>query len=76
MDFKSIHNVYFIGSGGIGMSALARYFKETGKNIAGYDKTPTKITKNLSGLGVDIHYKDDVNLIDESFKNTNTTLVV
>ncbi len=76
MDFKSIHNVYFIGIGGIGMSALARYFKETGKNIAGYDKTPTKITKNLSGLGIDIHYKDDVNLIDESFKNTNTTLVV
>ena len=76
MDLKNIHNVYFIGIGGIGMSALARYFHEIGKNVAGYDKTPTNITSTLSELGIDIHFKDDVTLINESFKNKNNTLVV
>mgnify|MGYP001947752991 CR=1 FL=1 len=76
MDFKSIHNVYFIGVGGIGMSALARYFQEIGKNVAGYDKTPTKITTALSGLGVDIHFKDDVSFISDGFKDNSNTLVV
>lgn len=76
MDLKNIHNVYFIGIGGIGMSALARYFHEIGKNVAGYDKTPTNITSTLSELGIDIHFKDDVTLINESLKNKNNTLVV
>lgn len=76
MDFKNIHNVYFIGIGGIGMSALARYFCEIGKKVAGYDKTPTKITSSLSELGVDVHFNDDVNLIEESFKDNKKTLVV
>jgi UDP-N-acetylmuramate--alanine ligase len=76
VDLKNIHNVYFIGIGGIGMSALARYFHEMGKNVAGYDKTPTNITSALSELGIDIHFKDDVNLINELFKNKSNTLVV
>ncbi|MGB1268263.1 MAG: UDP-N-acetylmuramate--L-alanine ligase [Flavobacteriaceae bacterium] len=76
MNFKNIHNVYFIGIGGIGMSALAHYFKEIGKNIAGYDKTPTKITENLSRQGVAVHYNDDISFIDESFKDIDSTLVV
>lgn len=76
MDFNSIHNVYFIGVGGIGMSALARYFQETGKNVAGYDKTPTKITSSLSELGIDIHFNDDISLVEKPFKNNKNTLVV
>ena len=76
MDLKNIYNVYFIGIGGIGMSALARYFHEIGKNVAGYDKTPTNITSTLSGLGIDIHFKDDVTLVNEPFKNNKNTLVV
>ena len=52
MGIKDIHNVYFIGIGGIGMSALARYFKFIGKNVAGYDKTETPLTKDLVDLGI------------------------
>lgn len=58
MNFKDIHNVYFIGIGGIGMSALARYFNSQGKKVSGYDKTETLLTKNLSDEGVDVHYAD------------------
>jgi UDP-N-acetylmuramate--alanine ligase len=76
VDFKNIHNVYFIGIGGIGMSALARYFFEMGKNVAGFDKIPTKITTSLSELGIDIHFNDDVSVIQQSFKDKNNTLVV
>ncbi|WP_370104516.1 Mur ligase domain-containing protein, partial [Winogradskyella sp.] len=53
-------NVYFIGIGGIGMSALARYFVANGKQVAGYDKTPTDTTKGLQELGVYIHYNDNI----------------
>ena len=76
MDLKRIHNVYFIGIGGIGMSALARYFKFIGKNVAGYDKTQTPLTEELSGLDMDIHYQDDINDIADLFKNNENTLVV
>jgi UDP-N-acetylmuramate--alanine ligase len=76
MDLKEIHNVYFVGIGGIGMSALARYFKLMGKNVAGYDKTKTPLTLELAGLGLDIHYKDDLNAIDGVFKDPKNTLVV
>ncbi|WP_396138421.1 Mur ligase domain-containing protein, partial [Flavobacterium sp.] len=47
MNLNQIHNVYFIGIGGIGMSALARYFQNIGKNVAGYDKTETQLTDEL-----------------------------
>ena len=76
MNLNQIHNVYFIGIGGIGMSALARYFQFIGKNVAGYDKTETQLTNELQENGIQIHFEDDVNLIDNSFKNTENTLVV
>ena len=76
MNLNQIHNVYFIGIGGIGMSALARYFQFIGKNVGGYDKTETQLTAELQENGIKIHFEDDVNLIDDSFKNTENTLVV
>ena len=58
MKFQDIHNVYFVGIGGIGMSALARYFKSQGKHVAGYDKTSTDLTKQLESEGISVHYED------------------
>lgn len=57
--------VYFLGIGGIGMSALARYFKSLGVIVSGYDKTETPLTKQLSGEGINIHYEDSIELIDK-----------
>ena len=76
MKLKEIHNVYFIGIGGIGMSALARYFLKTGKQVAGYDKTSTEITSKLEKLGIQIHYHDSVISIPKTFQNHKNTLVV
>lgn len=69
-------NIYFIGVGGIGMSALARYFKAKGKEVSGYDKTPTEITDALINLGVAVHFEDAVANIPEQFLNSENTLVV
>lgn len=76
MDLKSIHSVYFIGIGGIGMSALARYFRFINLPVAGYDKTETPLTRELVDTGISIHYEDSVQLIPESFQNKNSTLIV
>lgn len=76
MDLKQVHNVYFVGIGGIGMSALARYFQEIGKNVGGYDKTATKITSSLTDLGIHVHFEDNIDLVNKTFKNNNNTLVV
>ncbi len=76
MDIKQIQNIYFIGIGGIGMSALARYFKNLGKNIAGYDRHPTPITKALQDLGIDIHFDDDINKIPKTFDLESTLVVI
>lgn len=76
MNLDSIHNVYFIGIGGIGMSAIAIYFKSNGKNVAGYDKTPTEITNNLQKMGIKIHFEDAVNLIDDAFKEAKNSIVI
>ncbi|MDP4704111.1 MAG: UDP-N-acetylmuramate--L-alanine ligase [Polaribacter sp.] len=76
MNLNSIHNVYFVGIGGIGMSAIARYFVSFGKNVAGYDKTPSQITDDLSDLGVQIHFDDVIKNIPISFLNTENTLVI
>ena len=62
----TIKNIYFIGIGGIGMSALARYFVSKGCNVSGYDKTETILTQALAELGINIHYEDNINLIDAS----------
>jgi UDP-N-acetylmuramate--alanine ligase len=60
MNSNQIHNVYFIGIGGIGMSALARYFQNVGKKVSGYDKTPTTLTDELIADGMDIHFEDNL----------------
>lgn len=65
-----------MGIGGIGMSAIANYFKSNGKNVAGYDKVSTEITKSLKKIGIEIHFEDSVNLIPSVFKNTQDTIVV
>jgi UDP-N-acetylmuramate--alanine ligase len=76
MNLKNIHNIYFIGIGGIGMSALARYFRFINKNVAGYDKTETPLTQDLAKSGIDIHYEDNIDLISSEYFDLNNTLVV
>lgn len=79
MDLKTIHRLYFIGIGGIGMSALARYFLLGGYEIAGYDRTQTPLTGELTEAGCLIHYDDDLTLIPDAYKkpqSRKTTLVV
>ena len=76
MDINTVKAVYFIGAGGIGMSALVRYFLSKGKKVAGYDKTPSELTHKLQEEGADIHYEENVELIPDSFKCPDTTLVV
>ena len=63
MDLNQIKSVYFLGIGGIGMSALARYFKRNGVNVTGYDKTSTPLTNQLIREGIDIHFEEDTELI-------------
>lgn len=65
MNVRELKRVYFIGAGGIGMSALARFFREQGAVVNGYDRTETDLTKKLTGEGIGIHYTDDVTLIDK-----------
>jgi UDP-N-acetylmuramate--alanine ligase len=76
MNLNQIHNVYFIGIGGIGMSALARYFKAIGKNVSGYDKTETELTKELNQLGIDIHFEDKIDLIPADYYAENTLVII
>ena len=74
---NNLHNVYFIGIGGIGMSALARYFAFIDKKVAGYDKTESPLTIALANAGIDIHYSDDLNLVPDAFKDDSAhTLIV
>ena len=68
--------IYFIGAGGIGMSAIARYFIKQGKFVAGYDKTPSKLTEQLIKEGMHIHYEDNVDLIPEECRDPANTLVI
>ena len=76
MNLNQIHNVYFIGIGGIGMSALARYFQNIGKNVSGYDKTPTMLTDELIGDGMSIHFEDNINLIPKDYYIENTLVII
>jgi UDP-N-acetylmuramate--alanine ligase len=66
LSVKDIQTVYFIGVGGIGMSALARYFLSLGKQVSGYDKTPTPLTKALEAEGVELHYEENISLIPKN----------
>ncbi len=76
MNLNNIHNIYFIGIGGIGMSAIARYFSANGKQVGGYDKTKTDITDSLVALGISVTFKDDISNLDSHYLNPETTLIV
>ena len=73
---REMKAVYFVGAGGIGMSAIARYFIRKGLVVAGYDKTPSKLTEMLAKEGMLIHYEEDVNQIPEACRDPKETLVV
>ena len=74
-NLQNIKNVYFLGIGGIGMSALARYFKFTGRNVAGYDRTPTALTDAMQKEGIDVHFEDDVRFIPKNWNPAETLAV-
>lgn len=74
-DIQNIKNVYFLGIGGIGMSALARYFKFLGRNVAGYDRTPTVLTDALREEGIDVHFEDDIRNIPVKWNPQKTIAV-
>ena len=76
MQTKELKSVYFVGAGGIGMSALVRYFLTKGYNVGGYDKTPSELTEKLIEEGAKIHYEENVDAIDACFKQKESTLVV
>lgn len=68
-------SIYFVGAGGIGMSALERYFNAEGYKVGGYDKTPSPLTEALIKEGIDIHFEDNIETVDSVFKNVNETIV-
>ena len=76
MELKNIKAVYFVGAGGIGMSALARYFMSKGVVVAGYDKTPSELTRQLEKEGMLIHYEENVEMIPHACQKAATTLVI
>ena len=76
MDFKDIHSVYFVGAGGIGMSALIRYFLAKGMAVVGYDRTPSELTERLIAEGAQIHYEENAELIPNDFRDKAHTLIV
>jgi UDP-N-acetylmuramate--alanine ligase len=76
VNLKEIHQVYFVGIGGIGMSAIARYFASNKKQVAGYDKTPSQITSDLEKLGVEVYFEDDLKKIPLPFLKKEETLIV
>jgi UDP-N-acetylmuramate--alanine ligase len=76
MNIKNLHTVYFLGVGGIGMSAIARYFNSLDCKVVGYDKTKTALTEQLESEGVSIHYTEDVNQIPEVVKGQDEGALV
>ncbi len=76
MELKDIKSVYFVGAGGIGMSAIARYFISKGLVVGGYDKTPSALTKRLESEGMLIHYEENVDEIPHACRDPKSTLVV
>lgn len=76
MRLEQVARVYFIGAGGIGMSALARYFIRSGRPVAGYDKTPTPLTGQLAREGALLHFTDAVEAVPEPFRQADGTLVI
>lgn len=76
MKLEDFKNIYFVGIGGIGMSAIARYFHSIGKNVFGYDRTSTKLTGELIAEGIEITFEDDLDTIPNEFLKKEETLVV
>jgi UDP-N-acetylmuramate--alanine ligase len=77
IQLENIKYVYFIGVGGIGMSAIARWFAHNGKIVAGYDKTKTPLTQNLENEGINIHFEDNINQISREVREfPNETLII
>src|SRR5574344_333238 len=76
MELKDIKAVYFIGAGGIGMSAIARYFINRGLVVAGYDKTPSELTNQLEREGMLIHYNESIEDIPHACKDAKSTLII
>ena len=76
MNINNIKSVYFVGAGGIGMSAIARYFLKKGLIVGGYDKTPSDLTRQLEKEGMLIHYEEDINQIPQACKNQQECLVI
>ena len=72
MELKDIKAVYFVGVGGIGMSAIARYFINKGIVVGGYDKTPSQLTKQLEKEGALIHYEENVEDIPHAYRNNKS----
>ncbi len=71
-----VENYYFLGIGGIGMSAIARYFKAKGYNVAGYDRTPSVLTHELEAEGIDVNYSDEIEAIPVGYRDNRNTFVV
>lgn len=76
MEMNAIKAVYFVGIGGIGMSAIARYFLQKGLCVGGYDRTPSELTRKLQEEGARIHYEEDVEQIPSACRDKDTCLVV
>ena len=76
MKLEDIKSVYFLGAGGIGMSALVRYFLSEGKHVAGYDRTPSPLTDKLMEEGAVLHFEENIDLIPNECQEQASTLVV
>ena len=76
MNLTQLHSVYFLGIGGIGMSALAKWFKHRGFSVAGYDRSLTPLTRSLEALGIEVHYEDNISELSEKYIEDSQTLVV
>jgi len=76
VNLDKIHSVYFIGIGGIGMSALARWFKHNGKDVSGYDRTETRLTSQLQAEGLVVHFDDDMGLISKTIKGSKEGVLI
>ena len=76
MRIDRFDKIYFLGIGGIGMSSIAQFFLESGKNVAGYDKVKTELTDYLEKQGAKIHYKPDLHKIPKNFKIKDKNLVI
>lgn len=74
-SLENISTIYFLGIGGIGMSAIARYFHANGKLVMGYDKTPTQLTKELQEEGIDITFKEELTKLSTQLKDKEHTLI-